>query len=215
MTRSRPGSPYVPRSADAFRADRRLARNRSLMRNGVLVLVVIVGLGTAWFVREIPNEDLPPALELTQRFEAAYREVRAGELALPERPERVAPGVSGAQLALSGEDRWVLTGEVGRDCYVLWWDEAGSRRTRTLTSALPCEPSTAAMSSRPETFERIGRAVEETEATAAWELVLPDPISHRVWFLPALILGGGIGLAALVRITIAILTGNTPSATRR
>ena len=45
--------------------------------------------------------------------------------------------------------------------------------------------------------------------------MLPDPQKLRTWFLPAVIVGAGVGLMALVRMSIALLTGDAPSATRR
>jgi hypothetical protein len=210
-TRS-PPRPSVPRTG--FGAARRRERNRSLVRDGIVVLLVLVGLGVTWSVREVPNEDLPPALELTRRFDEVFRAVRAGDVVL-ETVRPVAPGIEGGLFERSTRgDRWVLTGEAGGECYVLWWDEAGVQRVRVLSAALPCEPSTDAMSARPGTFDRTGRAVEESE-TAAWGDVLPQPTILRIWFLPVLIVGGGLGLAALVRMTIAVLTGDAPSATRR
>lgn len=197
-------------------AEKRRARDRSLLRDAIVILVVVVGLSVTWALREVPNERLPPALELTERLDATYRAIRSGDLAVEGTSEAVAAGIQGGRFERrTGGDRWVLVGEAGGDCYVLWWDEAGVRRVRILSSALPCEPSPEAMSSRPETFDRTGRAVDESEPSAAWSDVLPDPIRLRLWFLPGLMLGGALGLAALVRMSIALITGDTPAATRR
>jgi hypothetical protein len=192
------------------------ARNRSLLRDGIVLLLVVVGLGLTWVVREVPNEEYPPALGMSQRLDDTYRAVRSGDLDIGIGPETVAPGITGARFERRTlADRWVLTGQVGSDCYVLWWNTDGVRTTLSLPYWVPCRPSVDAMSSRPGTYERIGRSVDETAATAAWEEVLPEVVRLRRWFFAALILGGGIGLGALVRITIALLTGDAPSATRR
>lgn len=208
-SRARPGP---GRSA----AEKRRARDRSLLRDGIIVLLVVLGLSVTWAVREVPNERLPPARKLTEQLDATYRAIRSGDVVVDGRSEAVAAGIQGGRFERrTAGDRWVLVGEAGGDCYVLWWDESGVRRVRILSSALPCEPSTEAMSSRPDTFDRTGRAVDESEPSAAWEDVLPDPIRLRLWFLPALMLGGALGLAALVRMSIALITGDTPAATRR
>lgn len=203
-------------TAGRTRAEQLRARNRSLLRDGIVVLVVAVGLALTWAVREIPNEEHAAAVDLTERLDETFRAVRAGDLAVDTSPTDVAPGVVGARFErVTAGDRWVLTGEVASDCYVLWWDDDGVRRVRVLSSALPCEPSTTAMSPSPNTFDRAGRAVDESAPSAAWDDVLPDPIRFRFWFIPAMLLGAAIGLSALVRMSIALLTGDAPSATRR
>lgn len=201
---------------DRTTAQRR-ARNRSLLRDGIVVVLAVVGLGASWAVREVPNEDFPVAVELVQRLDTTFRDVRAGELDVGIAPEVLADGIMGARFeSATLEDRWMLTDEAGSDCYVLWWDSEGVRRVRTLPSGSTCEPSATAMSPDPSTFGRIGRAVDEEGAgIGQWRDVLPAPVRLRYWFLPALIVGGGIGLAALVRVSIALLTGDAPSATRR
>lgn len=210
--------PSARRSAsDERRQHQRRARNRSLVRDGIVVILVVVGLTASWAVREVPNEDHPAAVELVQRLEATFRDVRGGEVVVGVVPELVAPGIMGARFEGGTlEDRWMLTGQGGSDCYVLWWDSDGVRRVRTLPSGAACEPSTDAMSPRPDTFDRIGRALDEEEAgIEQWGDVLPDPVRLRYWFLPAVIVGSGIGLAALVRMSIALIAGDAPSTTRR
>ncbi|WP_052666786.1 hypothetical protein [Nitriliruptor alkaliphilus] len=197
-------------------ADKRRARDRSLLRDAIVVLIVAAGLAFTWSVREVPNEDHPAAVDLAERLDETFRAVRAGDLDVDDTPAAVAPGVTGARLERVTEgDRWVLTGEAGSDCYVLWWDTDGIRRVRVLSATLPCEPSTTAMSPSPATFDRTGRAVDEDAPTAAWNDVLPDPIRFRFWFIPAMLVGAALGLSALVRMSIALLTGDAPSATRR
>lgn len=204
------------RTAGRTSADKLRARNRSLLRDAIVVLAVTVGLAFTWAVREVPNEDHAAAVELTSHLDETFRAVRADDLTVDTTPGELAPGVTGARFERVTEgDRWVLTGEAGSDCYVLWWDTDGVRRVRVLSSALPCEPSTTAMSPSPTTFDRTGRAVDESEPTAAWDDVLPDPIRFRFWFIPAMLVGAALGLSALVRMSIALLTGDAPSATRR
>jgi hypothetical protein len=195
-------------------AARRRARNRSLLRDGIVLLLVSVALLSLWPARLVANEDLPPAQALADRFDALFLQISGGR-EVPTTPTALAPDVDGVRFERGGEERWVLTGEAGRDCYALWWDEAGVRRARTLPTTMTCQPSSLATSPRPEHFERIGRSVRDPEAAYEWAPVLPDAFRYRVWFLPALIIGGGIGLAAAVRMTIAVMTGDAPSATRR
>jgi hypothetical protein len=214
-TRQEPAAPRGALRPSEVKAARRAARNRSLRRDGIVLLLVVIGLSVAWSVRLVPNEDLPPARVLTERFDAAYREIRAGETTVGAEPTEVADGILGASIPRGDEPRWVLTGEAGSDCYSMWWDEAGTRRVRTVPSTMACEPASALTSPRPETFDRIGQAVGEDAPSAAWGRVLPDPWTYRLWFLPAVIIGAGLGLSAAVRMTIALLTDNAPSAVRR
>jgi hypothetical protein len=210
-------SPTVkpPLRPEEQEAARRRARDRSLLRDGIVLLLVVVGLAVAWSLRLTPNEDLPLAREVTARIDVAYAETRAGDLELGTDPVPIAEGILGARVTTGDTARWVVTGQAGRDCYAMWWDEEGTRRVRVVPSTLPCEPASQLTSPRPETFDRIGRATAADEPTSGWELVLPEPFNYRVWFLPAIIVGAGIGLSALVRMTIALLTGNAPSAVRR
>jgi hypothetical protein len=213
--RSQPGRarPRAPRLEERLAAQRR-ARDRSLLRDGIVLLVVIAAVASMWPLRLVENEDYPAGQALVERFDALFVQIRSG-LELGSTPTEVAPGIQGALVEVANETRWVLTGAAGRDCYALWWDQEGVRRGRTLPTTMPCEPSSSVTSPRPQHFERIGRAVRETDGPYDWAPVLPDPVRYRFWFLPAVILGGGLGLAAVVRITIALLTGNAPSATRR
>lgn len=201
----------------ASREERRRARDRSILRDGLVALVLVTSLWGAWLVREQADPTHPPAVALTQQLDALYRDVRAGVLDLDTQPRTVAPGVVGARFPrVTADDRWVLTGSSGGACYVLWWDEAGARRTRTLPSGYACEPTTEAMSPRPGSYARIGlEVVSDPAAPSAWTGVVPDPVRLRWWYLPWMIVGGGLLLSALVRVSIALLTGAPPSATRR
>jgi hypothetical protein len=80
---------------------------------------------------------------------------------------------------------------------------------------MPCEPTTDAMSPRPESYDRVGPVLREPDAVNTWAGILPDPVQLHAWFLPVVIVAGGLGLAALVRMSIALLTGDAPSASRR
>ncbi|MFA9429114.1 hypothetical protein [Egicoccus sp. AB-alg2] len=218
--RQRPAPPApassgrAPKPAEVL-ARRRAARDRSLRFNGVLLLLVVAGLAFVWAVREIPNPALPPARELTTDMETVYRAQRAGDLRIDTEVSTVADGVEGVTIPRPDGDRWVLTGTAGRDCYALWWDEEGVRRVRTVPSDLDCAPSSWLTASHYSAYDRVGPAVEEDAPLAAWDAILPEPVTNRVWYLPALIVLAGIGLSALVRITIALLTGDAPSASRR
>lgn len=202
------------RSADIL-AGRRAARNRSLLVNAAVLLLVVAALGVAWTLREIPNPDLPPARVLAADMEAVYRQQRAGEVPIGTSVIDVADGIAAVMVARPAGDRWVLTGTAGHDCYAMWWDEAGERRVRTVPSDLECTPSAWLTAPHPSAFERIGPAVDEDAAAAAWDAILPEPYVLRPWYLPAVVVLAGLGLSAVVRITIALLTGDAPAATRR
>lgn len=180
-------------------------------------MLLVVTLWGAWVVREYPDPARAPALEMVDRLDATFRAVRADELELDTTPSEAGDGIVGARFPrVRLEDRWVLTGASGASCYVLWWDEDGARRTRTLPRGDPCVPSTEAMSPRPGTWDRIGdRVVTDPAEPSAWDGVVPDPVRLRWWYLPWTILGGGLLVAALVRISIALLTGAPPAMTRR
>jgi hypothetical protein len=207
------GGPSRPSKGDVL-AERRRARNRSLVRDGILLLLVSVALLVAWQFRLTPNEDRPPAVELSQRFDTLFVELW-DDPPFGSAPTEVAPGIEGGRFAVSARPRWVLTGRAGSDCYALWWDEDGVRRGRTLPRSMPCEPSRTATSPLPQHFDRIGRAVDDPAAPYLWGPILPDPLRYRFWFFPALIVGAGVGVATATRMVIAILIDNTPSAVRR
>jgi hypothetical protein len=194
--------------------DERSARNRALGRDGVVLAVVCLALVLLWPSRLVDNPDLPLAVELTGRMDEIFLEVRDGG-DLPVEATDVAPGIRGARVQVGQHDRWVVTGRAGHDCYSLWWDEDGVRRGRTLPETVPCEPSTTATSTRPEHLDRSTSAEPDPLAAYEWGPVLPEPELFRVWFLPGILVAGAIGLAALVRISIALMTGNAPSAVRR
>ncbi|MEX2504454.1 MAG: hypothetical protein WD378_06365 [Egicoccus sp.] len=183
--------------------------------NGVLALLVVIALGVSWSVREIPNPDLPPARVLVADMETVYRAQRAGDLRIGTRVSEVADGIAALAVERPTGDRWVLAGTAGRDCYAMWWDEEGARRVRTVPSDLDCAPSSRLTAPDPDTFGRVAPTVDEDAPEAAWHAVLPEPVVNRTWYLPALIVLAGLGLSALVRITIALLTGDAPSASRR
>jgi hypothetical protein len=184
------------------------------VRDGIILLLVTGALLVAWQFRLTPNEDRPPAEELTRRFDALFDELR-DDRGLGATPAEVAPGIEGGRFEVSGRPRWVLTGRAGSDCYALWWDDEGVRRGRTLPSDMTCEPSRTATSPLPQHFDRIGRAVDDPAAPYQWGPILPDPVRYQLWLFPALIVGAGVGLAAAVRMVIALLTDNAPSAVRR
>jgi hypothetical protein len=215
-TRSRRAAPFEGQlHPDEVLAARRRARDRSLRRDAVLLLAVVVGLAITWSVRLVPDEEHPAGVAASERMEETYRVVRAGDLEVGTEVQQLAPGIDGVRLERESGDRWVITSEVGSRCYSMWWDEEGVRRVRTVPATLACSPTSELTSARTTTFDRVGQATGEEEPTASWERVLPDPLRHRMWFLPALIVGGGLGLSALVRMSIALLTGNDPAATRR
>jgi hypothetical protein len=212
------------RSPAELRAARRAARNRALRRDGLLLAVVVVVLAAIWPQRLVANEDLPLARELTAEMDAIAAAVRAGELELADEPALVPPpdgvasagdGVRGMRISRPTGDRWVVTGVAGRDCYAMWWDEDGTRRARTVPSTLPCEPATSLTLPRPDTYDRVGQAAREDSGVDPWARVLPDPWRYRFWFLPAVIVLAGVGLSAMVRMTIALLIDDAPKNVRR
>lgn len=213
-----PAPPAVvarPATSAQILAARRAARNRSLRLNGMVLAVVVALLVASWLVRETANADLPAARALTTDLETLYRAQRAGDLVIGRQTGEVTAGVEGLSVETDAGPRWVLTGRAGGDCYVLWWDADGLRRVGTLPSDRVCTASSRAISSHPNAYDRMGPAVPEDVPVAAWASVLPEPVVLRTWYLPSLILLGFVGLSALVRITIALLTGDSPRATRR
>jgi hypothetical protein len=202
-------------SPEQQRRERRRARDRALKRDGAVLVVTLVALSLLWPQRLVPNADLPLAEDVTAEMDATYRAVRAGDLDLTDEVAEVADGIAGVRFERAGGDRWMLTGRAGADCYALWWDDAGTRRARTVPTTFACEPASDLSSPRPETFDRIGQATREDADRDPWRNVLPDPWRYRMWFLPAVIIWAGIALSAAVRMTIALLIDNAPSAVRR
>jgi hypothetical protein len=202
-------------SPEQHAAHRRQARNRALRRDGIVFVATMVALTLLWPQRLFANPDVPLAQELTASMDAVYADIRAGELELGTDPTDVADGIRGVRVDRPAGTRWVLAGPAGSDCYALWWDEEGTRRARTVPTNLACEPASQLTSPRYDTYDRIGRSVPEDDPVDPWALVLPDPLSYRVWFLPAVIIGAGIALSALVRMTIALLIDDAPGNVRR
>lgn len=218
-SRNRPSprpTPAPPRRPADIAAARRQARDRSLRRDAIILVVAIVGLAVTWALREVPNEQFPRVAAATAQLDAAYAAIRAGDVEVGPTAEVIDGGVSAIRVERDGGDRWVATTAAGDVCYSLWWDEEGQRRTRTVPSTLPCEASSWLTTTHPTAYDRLGRGgPEAATGQDVWEGTRPDPIRYRLWFLPALILGGGVGLAALVRMSIALLTGDAPRNVRR
>ena len=120
VTSGPPGGPAAVARA------RRAGRNRSLLRDGMVVLLVAIGLVVAWSVRLIDNPDRPLAETLTATMDATFRAERSGQLTLGPQTTAVADGIEGLHLdAGTDVERWVLTGRAGSDCYAMWWDVDG------------------------------------------------------------------------------------------
>lgn len=188
------------------REERLRLRNRSIVRHAVVVGLVVVVLVVVWPLRETRNEEHDAAVALTGEFDALFEQVRDGELTLPDEPAEIVPGIHGAQLFAGGRQIGALVGRAESRCYGMWWDEQLVRRGRVLAGDLPCEPVREIVSLSPRDFERIAAAELDPSAEFDWGRVLPDEMRWRYWTLPLLIVGFWIGLSALVRISIMLIT---------
>ena len=183
----------------------RRRRRRVLTRDGIVVLVTVGVVVIAGLFRSAPNPARPPAEIITGQLEAVYRDVRSGELQLSEDAIAVGADVRAARI---DPDRWAVAGEVGDTCYAMWWDSTGTRRIRVVPALLACQPEIGG-SFEPETVARSAPSADESEATARWDLLLPPAISTQAWWIPLLIVAGGIVLSALVRIIVVLATRGT------
>lgn len=192
------------------RAEQRARRDRSLVRHGIALVLVLVATWLVYVTREVPDPRYADGVLLAEQMDAAFRAVADGDLELPEEPVQVSPRVRGATVTVGDRRFGVLTGEAGGECYAHWWDAGLERRSRVLAAGIPCEPATIVTSIRPVHFTRLGPAVDDPEAAYGWEEVLREPIAERVWFLPAMVLGGGAALSIVTRIVTTLITGKPP-----
>lgn len=191
-------------------AAQRRRRDRSLIRHGIGLLVVVTLGVTMYGFREEGHPAHPEATALAARFDTVFSAVTSGELDLDETARTVAPGVEAARVTVGSRRLAVATGEAGGECYAFWWDAELVRRSRVLAEGIPCRPATIATSIRPIHFDRLG-PVEDERVPYAWERIIPAATRQRLWFLPAMAVLGGVGLALLTRIVSTAITGRTPA----
>ncbi len=194
------------------RAVKEAAIRRAARRYLVVLGVVVVLLAVAFAVRQVPDEAYGSGLSATAALDARFAAVRDGELELPETPGDLGDGIQGAQLELrEGVAVWVLVRQDGDRCYGMHWDDALIRSGRTVASNRPCVAATFVASNRPTDFDRAGRFERDPGAVYDWTPVLPDPMRLRFWFLPAVIVLGGVALSMLVRLSVLAITREPPS----
>lgn len=186
----------------AHQQDTRRRRRRVLVRDVLVILVSATVVAVAGQYREIANPARPEAAALTERLDAVYRDVRSGELSLVGD----ATSIDDVRAARVAEDRWAVTGEVNETCYAMWWAADGTRHVRTVPDLLACEPSIGS-SFEPETVARAGLSADEGLATARWDGLLPPGSVVALWWLPLLLVAGGLMLGAVVRIIVVLATG--------
>jgi hypothetical protein len=197
----------APTATATATADRDRRLRRAAVRPVVVLVAVIAFLAVAWALRLTPNEDHAAGLTATAALDARFEAWRDGRLELAEEPADLGDGVSGARIprAVGGDDL-VLVAAGGSRCYALWWDADGVRRGRTLATNLPCQPAGIVTSQRAVDIDRAGRAASDPTTPYDWSPVVPEAERLRFWFLPALVVGGGVALAQLAQLSMLAIT---------
>jgi len=160
---------------------------------GLLLIPVMTG-------REVDNPDYPPARDLADRMEAAYREVDEGTAEVGSFTVE-ADGFEGAVN--------VLAGSHGADCYVIRWIRFEVPFVARLLPRYECVPGQPALNFSPSGFEAIAVNLFSS-GSLEWQPVLPDPISLAPWFLPAVLFLLVLGLQQLVALSVLYLKTDSP-----
>lgn len=214
LTSDRVEAQLAERRHAAADAERRVRRNRSLRRHLLGFLVVIALMSTAFAVHVIANPARTEAEQVVAVLDDTYTAARAGDLVLTAEPVTLDGGVLAAAIELRDETLGAAVGEAGGECYALWWGEDGVQHPRVLGARLDCLPTADVTSLRTGDTKRGGSAVPEG-TDVNWERLLPDPLAQRVWFLPVMIVLGGVALSLAVRISVIAITGRPPGEVRR
>jgi len=172
---------------------------------GLLLIPVMTG-------REVDNPDYPPARDLADRMEAAYREVDEGTAEVGSFTVE-ADGFEGAVLEVDRggvvADYNVLAGSHGADCYVIRWIRFEVPFVARLLPRYECVPGQPALNFSPSGFEAIAVNLFSS-GSLEWQPVLPDPISLAPWFLPAVLFLLVLGLQQLVALSVLYLKTDSP-----
>lgn len=188
-----------------------------LFRNGVVIVLVGLGIGVAAGFRTIPNPDYAPASAHADRMEAAYLAVVAGEEGLSgfrlESHGFVGAIVDGppAFAIETGEPTdeparpvriSALIGELSGTCYSVRWEEPERPVTGILRPEFPCMPNSDA--ARSSSYSRV--ASSSQPGVLRWDPLLPVPQVQASWFFPVVLVLLGAGLWSAVGITLALLS---------
>ena len=192
------------------------ALGRARRRYLVILGVAIVLAGLAWAVRLVPDEAHASGLAATAALDTRFEAVRDDTLRLPQEPGDLGDQVEGAQRRMrEGVDVHLLVRRDGARCYGLWWNADMVRNGRLVASNRPCAAETFVASNRVNDFDRAGPIEQDPAAAYDWSNVVPEPIRLRFWFIPGVILLGGVGLSMLVRLSILAITKEPPAHWRR
>jgi len=167
---------------------------------GLLLVPVLTG-------REVRNPDYPPARDLADRMEAAYREVDEGTTEVGSFTVE-ADGFQGAVFEVDRggvvADYNVLAGSHGGDCYVIRWIRFEVPFVARLLPRYECVPGQPALNFSPSGFEEIAVNLFSS-GPLEWQPVLPEPISLAPWLLPAVLFLLVLVLQQLVALSMLFL----------
>ena len=188
-----------------------------LFRNGIVIVLIGLGIGIAAGFRTIPNPDYAPARALADRMEAAYLAVVAGEEdlgsyrleshgfvgAIVDGPPAFAIETGEPTDKPTGPVRTpVLIGELSGTCYSVRWEEPERPVTGILRPEFPCIPISDV--ARSSSYARV--ASSSQPGALSWDPLLPVPQVQASWFFPVLLVLLGTGLWSAVGITLALLS---------
>lgn len=196
--------------AQRLLTDQRQRRNRSLVRHGVGLLLVLAFATALYATREEAHPARPEAVALSAAFDATFTAVAGGELELTPTPRPVG-GSTAATVVVGERTLGVATGEAGGECYAHWWDAQLVRHSRVLADGIPCEPATIVTSIRPVHVDRLGPIEADAAAAYPWERIIPGAVRQRLWFLPVMAVIAGVALSLMARIVTTAVTGRTPA----
>jgi hypothetical protein len=194
---NRPHSRHATVSAARREAERleRLRSGRSrLARLGSGLAVVVMLLAVVGWQRVGPSPDRRAAEAVVARLDDAYQAIASKSASIDD---FTGPEVRGSLISLTdGEDLSVLVGQAGGTCYVLYWSPSRRQTARALdvSHGVPCDAGVA-----------VGLwNLDWRQASSSWDSVLPSATEERVWFLPAVVVLAGVGLALLWRFIAAL-----------
>ena len=187
-----------PTASAARREAERLESLRSgrsrLARLGLGLAVVVVLIAVVGWQRVGPSPDRRAAETVVARLDDAYQAITSKGASIDD---FTGPDVRGSRISLAdGEDLSVLVGQTGGNCYVLYWSSSRRRTARVLdvSHGVPCDAGVA-----------VGLwNLDWRQASSSWDSVLPSATEERAWFLPAVVILAGVGLALLWRFIAAL-----------
>jgi hypothetical protein len=179
-----------------------LARDASLRRHGVVLLVALLGVLLATAVRDVPDPGRDVDAAVVAALDGAARAVTAGRIELTTTPRRVVDGVSAALVGAHGTTP-MLVAAGSQGCYALVVTDLGTLIGRHFSDRWRCEPSSGLAMAMNRGGE-VGPTVT-VEDPYPWDL--PGDPPWRSWYLLTTMLLAMVAVGVSARIAIVLVTG--------